>query len=103
MPNRCRAFTRGVVFLAVLSFSTLPLVAQTVTGTIRGTVTDRSGAALPGVTVTIRNVETGLERVFVTGRDGSFSAPFLPIGRYNVAAELSGFGTMRHQNVGVEL
>ena len=56
----------GVVALALLAVS--PLLAQTVTGTMRGTVTDRSGGALPGVTVTIKNVETGLERVDVTGR-----------------------------------
>jgi len=80
-----------------------PLVAQTVTGTMRGTVTDRSGAVLPGVTVTIRNADTGLERVAVTEKDGSYNAPFLQIGRYDVQAELSGFGSLRHTGVRVEL
>lgn len=79
------------------------LLAQTVTGTMHGTVTDRSGAALPGVTVTIRNVDTGLERVVVTEKDGSYNAAFLQLGRYNVQAELSGFGTMRHTGVRVDL
>ena len=91
-----------VVFVLVVSLVP-PLVAQTVTGTMRGTVTDRSGAVLPGVTLTIRNVDTGLERVLTTEKDGSFNAPFLPIGRYNVQAELSGFGTVRHTGVRVEL
>ncbi len=89
--------------LALVCLFGTPLLAQTVTGTMRGNVTDRSGAVLPGVTITIRNVETGLERVVTTDGQGSYNAPFLQIGRYNVQAELSGFGTMRHQNVRVDL
>jgi len=98
-----RAPMRVLIFLATFVLGVTPLVAQTVTGTMRGTVTDRSGCALPGVTVTIKNVDTGLERVAVTTSDGAYNAAFLPVGRYNVQAELSGFGTMRHNNVPVEL
>jgi len=94
---------RQLIVLAVLALIAIPAGAQTVTGTMRGTVTDRSGATLPGVTVTIRNVETGLERIAVTEKNGSYNAPFLQIGRYNVQAELAGFGMMRHNNVRVEL
>jgi carboxypeptidase family protein len=83
--------------------SAAPLVAQTVTGTMRGTVTDRSGAVLPGVTITIRNVETGLERVAVTDKEGSYNGPFLQLGYYNVKAELSGFGPVHHVHVRVDL
>lgn len=88
------------VLILVVAF---PLLAQTVTGTMTGTVTDASAAPLPGVTVTIRNADTGLERIVVTNDTGFFSAPFLPAGRYVVAAELSGFGAMRRQNVRIEL
>ncbi|HEX6101139.1 MAG TPA: carboxypeptidase regulatory-like domain-containing protein [Thermoanaerobaculia bacterium] len=90
-------------FLAFLILSLSSLEAQTVTGTMTGTVTDASAAALPGVTVTIRNADTGLARVVVTDEAGFFSAPFLPAGRYNVAAELSGFGVAQRQNVRIEL
>src|SRR5581483_7421298 len=92
-----------LLLFVVLSLIAIPVLSQTVTGTMNGTVTDRSGGTLPGVTVTIRNTETGLERVITTDKAGRFSAPFLPIGRYNVQAELAGFGTMRHQNVRVDL
>src|SRR5438132_3212878 len=92
-----------VVFAVLIALTALPVVGQTVTGTMNGTVTDKSGGALPGVTVTIRKVETGLERVVVTDKAGFYNAPFLPLGRYNVQTELSGFGAMRHQNVPVEL
>lgn len=94
---------RLLILGAVAFLISAPLAAQTVTGTMRGTVTDRSGAALPGVTITIRNADTGLERVVVTDKEGSYNAPFLQIGRYNVQAELSGFGTMRHNNARVDL
>ena len=92
-----------LVLLAIVGLLATPLLAQTVTGTMRGSVSDRSGAVLPGVTVTIRNAETGLERVVVTDGQGSYNAPFLQIGRYNVQAELSGFGTMRRNDVRVDL
>src|SRR5205085_11608371 len=97
LTTRTEEFMKLHRFLVlVVCLVAFPAVAQTVTGTLRGTVVDRSGAVLPGVTITIRNVDTGLERVMVTERDGAFNAPFLPIGRYNVQAELSGFGAMKH-------
>src|SRR5690348_12390511 len=92
-----------LVVFVVASLLAFPALSQTVTGTMKGTVADRSGGALPGVTITVRNAEIGLERVVVTGRDGTYNAPFLPIGKYNVQAELSGFGTTRHENVRVDL
>lgn len=94
---------RIFVAIAVAFFITIPLAAQTVTGSMQGTVSDRGGAALPGVTVTIRNIETGYERVTVTNEKGFYSAPFLPVGRYRVNAELAGLGSTTANNVGVEL
>jgi len=91
------------LFLVLVVLLAFPIAAQTVTGTMRGTVVDRSNAALPGVTVTIRNAETGLERIAVTDQDGTYNAPFLQIGRYNVEASLSGFGNVRHTDVRVDL
>ncbi len=91
-----------LAFLAALLLTT-PALAQTVTGTMNGTVTDASGGALPGVTVTIRNAETGLERIVITDGAGFFNAPFLPVGRYDVQAELTGFGSVTRQNVRVDL
>jgi outer membrane receptor protein involved in Fe transport len=86
--------------LAVLAM-TLTLdsrvAAQTVTGTIQGTVTDTSGAVLPGAVVTIQNVETNASRELVTTERGQYSAPFLPLGRYKVTATMSGFGPVRRE------
>ena len=94
---------RYVLTLVCCLLAATPLLAQTVTGTMQGNVTDRSGGSLPGVTVTIRNAETGLERVVVTNETGFYNAPFLPVGRYNVVAELAGFGQIGRQGVRVDL
>ena len=65
--------------------------AQTFRGTILGTVTDSTGAAIAGATVTVKNTGTGLTRVVTTGDDGSYSVPELPIGNYTVSVEKTGF------------
>ena len=77
--------------------------AQTVTGTIQGTVTDTSGGVLPGVTIVIRNMDTGVERTVVTNESGIYSAPFVQLGRYVVAASLQSFGTVRREGIQVAL
>ena len=80
-----------------------PLAAQTVTGTVQGTVTDTTDAAIPGVTVTLRNLETGTTREVVTDGRGFYNAPFLAIGPYRVSAAMAGFGTVTRERVGVRL
>jgi hypothetical protein len=77
--------------------------AQTVTGTLQGTVKDPNGAVLPGATVLIRNVGTGQERTLETNEDGSYFATFLPIGAYHVTATGRGFGSVRREGVEVLL
>ncbi len=67
--------------------------AQTFRGTILGTVTDSSGAAVTGANVTVKNLDTGLVRTVTTSADGTYSAPELPIGNYRVTVEISGFKT----------
>ncbi len=71
----------------------MPAAAQStaINGSIEGVVTDDSGAVLPGVTVTIDNLDTGDSRVVVTNESGLYRAPLLPLGRYRVSAELQGF------------
>jgi len=65
--------------------------AQTFRGTILGTVTDTSGAAILNAKVTARNVDTGVERTTETNGDGSYLIPELPIGNYKVTIAQSGF------------
>lgn len=67
--------------------------AQSTRATIVGTVKDPSGAVLPGVTVIAKNVDTGLTRNTVTNEVGDYTLPLLPIGSYEVSAEIGGFKT----------
>ena len=83
-------FARGLVGGAVLLLATSSLPAQGV-GTIHGTVTDPSGAAIPGVAVEATLVERGLSRTAQTNVQGDFVLPLLPIGGYSVRVEGDGF------------
>src|SRR5260221_13885581 len=77
----------GVAILAIA------LNAQENTATIAGQVTDSSGALMPGVTVTARNVLTGIKRATVSNETANYSIPLLSIGTYEVTAEREGFKT----------
>jgi hypothetical protein len=66
---------------------------------VQGTVTDESGAVLPGVTVSATNLETGLVRTSVTAGEGRYVIPALPPGPYKISAELQGFATATRQGV----
>jgi len=70
-----------------------PALAQStaINGTIEGTIKDEQGAVLPGVTVTVSNVDTGDQRVVVTNESGLYRAPLLSLGTYQVVVELQGF------------
>ncbi len=75
------------------------LWAQSTTGTILGTVKDQTGAVLPGVSINIRNVETGITRASVTGARGEYRVPALNVGSYEVQAELAGFQRAVRQGI----
>ncbi len=91
------------LLLIVLSFMPATGYAQTVTGTLQGTVSDSKGAVVPGVEVVIRNMETGQERHLKTAGDGTYSATFLPLGRYTVSASGTGFSKVSQENIEIML
>jgi hypothetical protein len=62
------------------------------TGSLAGIVRDSNGAVLPGVTVTVTNLDTGLTRTAVSDRDGAYGLNLLPPGNYGILAELPGLG-----------
>ncbi len=76
---------------------------QTVTGTLQGRAVDQQGLAIPGVSITAKNEETGLERKTVTNDEGFYQMVFLPLGRYAVTAELSGFRPIVRRGIEVTL
>lgn len=85
----------------IIAFGILSSVvaAQEVTGTILGTATDNTGAVLPGVTITIQNTATSQSRTAPTDAHGRYRESQLPIGPYEVRAELQGFKVEIRRNV----
>jgi len=98
-----RIFSR-LGFLFLFFVMTVGLAsAQSFRGGIVGTVTDTSGAVIPGATVTVLNVETGLERHVVSADNGDFAVPELPIGKYKVTVTHDGFDTFVADGIGVSI
>ena len=85
----------GLVVLAIAGMmaASEPARAQVTTADVVGRVTDTSGGALPGATVTLANPATGDTRTLVTSETGDYTFGLVPIGRYTVKVELAGFGT----------
>ena len=90
---RKTGFTSSLV--AGLLLFAVVVGAQTALGTLRGTVLDEQGGALPGVTVTIRHVETNTVQTTVSSGDGKYFVPNLRPGAYELLSELSGFAPRR--------
>ena len=85
-------FTRSILFAALL-LPGITLSAQVVGGTISGTVYDASGASVAHAEVTLRNEETGNQRLLTTDAAGSYAAPSIPVGRYTVSTRSNGFAS----------
>src|SRR3954453_4903273 len=106
--SRKPAMVRGVAVAILLALVALVALApgvsaQTTGGSIAGKVQDKDGAALPGVTVTATNKDTGLDRSTTSASDGNFLLPSLPAGTYAVKAELEGFAAVTVSDVKVNV
>lgn len=89
------------VALAALVACSLPLAAQQGRGTILGTVSDSSGAAVPGAKVVVTNTGTNFSFEAETSQEGFYTTPAIPVGAYSVAVESKGF--KKSVRTGVEL
>jgi len=83
----------GVLLAFAMLFNCSSTLAQTITGAVRGTVTDPSGAALAGVSVTAINTATNVKTSTLTNHDGIYNIQFLPIGPYVITVTSAGFET----------
>ena len=81
----------------------IPGAAQTVTGAIRGTITDPSGAIVPGAVVTATNLATSVKTTDTTNQTGGYSIRFLQIGQYTLTVEASGFKTANYGPFSLEI
>ena len=85
-------FRIGLSLLLALALNSPALTAaQAINGTIEGTVVDDQGGVLPGVAVTVTNLDTGDTRTVVSNENGLYRLPLLPLGTYRISVELAGF------------
>src|SRR5262245_65323596 len=90
----------NIIAVLLLSiFFSLNAFSQTSNATLGGTVADASGALIPGVEVTARNVATGIVNTTITNEAGAYQFPSLQTGTYQVSATLAGFQTATNNNV----
>ena len=100
-----RSLTKAIRLVGFIAMflACLPLLAQTYTGRILGTVTDQTGAALTGAQVVITDVQRGVTRTLTTDQAGEYVAPDLSPGVYKVHAEAKGFKSVERLNIQVEV
>ena len=91
--SRFRPAIVALLIGAVLASGAGPVLAQSTYGAVVGVLTDSSKAVLPGATVTLNGVQTGVVRTTTSGPDGNYGFLNLTQGRYEVSAEMTGFST----------
>ena len=99
MTRLSRTFATSVLLL-----SAAPAVfgqSQSINGTIRGQLTDASGAPVPSAAVTVKNLDTGYTRQLTTDNEGRYVAPNLPIGTYSLQAASTSFAPLTQTGIHV--
>src|SRR5688572_24059385 len=100
-----KAIARRLPLFLFIASWVLPqsAIAQSGTaGRLAGVVQDSSGAVMPGVAVTARNVGTGLNRTVTSDGEGRWTIAALPVGSYQVTYEINGFKKLKQEGVAVE-
>jgi hypothetical protein len=91
------------ICLAIVVFVSNPGFGQNVNATLGGTVADSTGAVLPGATVTVTGIDTGVKTTTVSNESGAYQFPSLQAGNYRVSAELPGFQEFVYQRVTLDV
>lgn len=100
--NFCILKFKVFLTLLTLTFSVLlvgNIFAQSGTSTVSGSVTDQTGASVPGATVTLSNVSTGFRRTVTTDNNGNYGFPGIPPAKYKLEVESTGFKKAINNNV----
>lgn len=96
---RMRSLANFTFFLCFGLVFSMPAVAQTILGSIVGTVKDASGAAIPGAAVTAENIATNLTVKAISDNNGSYQIPNLTAGTYKLTFKKEGFGGETHTEI----
>ena len=100
---RTRFLTSSITAVAVLAAAGLPIGAQTVTGSITGIITDSTGSIIRDAEVRAINVETNVVTRQKTNAEGVYNLLFLPIGRYKITVQASGFAPSSSEEFSLEI
>jgi hypothetical protein len=92
-----------LTLIAIIAWSTLATLAQSISGNLTGTVYDPSGATVANAKVTVRNEATGVENSTVSTSAGQYTVPNLPAGSYTITATAAGFTQAQLKGVSVTL
>jgi outer membrane receptor protein involved in Fe transport len=93
----------NLALVLLLTLAGLDAAAQQITGSIRGTVVDPSGAVVQSVTVSAQQTETGLTRSVTTDREGAYLLVELPIGHYQIRAEARGYQKYLQEGISLDV
>jgi Carboxypeptidase regulatory-like domain len=99
MKEGTKTAVLAIVSLAIIVVTGLSLYAQQNVGSIKGTVEDPSGGAIPGAMVVARDEATGVERKTVTNKAGAYAFPQLDIGFYTLTVSATGFKTTERSSI----
>ena len=101
---RNRRVRSAAILIPLVLLATFSAWSQTqaINGSIRGHVTDASGAAIPGATVSVRNTGSGFTRTIQSNEDGYYVLPNLPLGPYEVSITKQGFSSIKAPNIRLE-
>jgi outer membrane receptor protein involved in Fe transport len=92
-------FLTVVIAFCAVALSASPAAARQTTGNISGRIVDAQGAAVPGVTVSGKNTQTGFARTDVTDGEGVYRLTALPVGTYDLSTELQGFNKIENKGI----
>lgn len=93
-----KALRCATALFLLLLFAGVPASAQSDNANVSGTITDPSGAAIPGAKVSLKNQSTGLAREATTNESGAYMIPTVPPGMYTFTVEATGF--KKHESTG---
>ncbi len=91
--------THLVDVIVLAAMAAFPCLAQFTTANLEGTVADATGASVPQATVKVLNKDTGFTKTDLTGPDGAFIFPALPVGAYRLTVEKPGFSTYVQEGI----
>src|SRR5437764_2416740 len=97
------AFRRSAAIVLLLLLAFVSATAQEFRGSLSGNVTDPNGAALPGATVEIKNVETNAASTATTNEQGGYSFPLLQPGKYTMTVTAQGFNTVQREGIEIRV